>query len=104
MGRLIRHASWGVTLAVGTLPVAMIEPALRTPLVAAVGSTVLSPPGCTAAHRAAIALSAITVLTDPEHRTTSIAAANPLPQNHFAMNRHASSQAGLDNGNGSVAG
>jgi hypothetical protein len=31
--------------------------------------------------------------------------ANPLPQNRFAMNhRHASSQAGLDNGSGLVAG
>jgi len=98
MGRLIRHASWGVTLAVGTLPVAMIEPALRTPLVAAVGSTVLSAPGRTAAHRAAIALSAITVLTDPEHRLTSSAAANPLPQNHFARKRHARPRRGLDNG------
>jgi hypothetical protein len=98
MGRLIRHASWRVTLAVGTLPVAMIEPALRTPLVAAVGSTVLSPPGFTAAHRAAIALSAITVLTDPEHRMTSTAAANPLPQNHFARKRHVHPRRGLDNG------
>ena len=98
MGRLIRHASWRVTLAVGTLPVAMIEPALRTLLVAAVGSTVLSPPGFTAAHRAAIALSAITVLTDPEHRMTSTAAAKPLPQNHFARKRHARRRRRLDNG------
>src|SRR5579864_3933541 len=97
MGRLIRHASRPVTLAVGTLPIAMIEPALRTPLVAAVGSTVLSPPGFPAAHRAAIVLSAITVLTDPEHRMTSTAAANPLPQNHFARKRHARRR-GLDNG------
>jgi hypothetical protein len=98
MGRLIRHASWRVTLAVGTLPIAMIEPAFRTPLVAAVGSAVLSPPGFPAAHRAAIALSAITVLTDPEHRLTSTAAANPLPQNHFARKRHARHKRRLDNG------
>lgn len=87
-----------MTLAVGTLPVAMIEPALRTLLVAAVGSTVLSPPGFAAAHLAAIALSAVTMLTDPEHRMTSTAAANSLPQNHFARKRHARPRRGLDNG------
>jgi hypothetical protein len=38
---LIRHASGRVTLPVRTLPVAMIEPALQTPLVAAVGSAAL---------------------------------------------------------------
>jgi len=98
MRRWIRHANWRVTLAVSTLPIAMIEPALRTPLVAAVGSTVLSPPGLPAAHWAAIALTAITVLTDPEHHMTSTAAANPLPQNHFARKRHARPRRGLDNG------
>src|SRR6266478_8619759 len=39
-GTLIRHASRRVTPPVLTLPVAMIEPALETPLVAAVGSAV----------------------------------------------------------------
>jgi len=98
MGRFIRHANWRVTLAVGTLPITMIEPAFRTPLIAAVGNAVLSAPGCTAAHRAAITLSAITVLTDPERRMTSTAAANPLPQNHFARKRHARRKRRLDNG------
>jgi hypothetical protein len=98
MGRLIRHAGQRVTLPVGALPIAMVEPALRTPLVAAVGSTVLSPPGLPAAHWAAIALTAITVLTDPEHRMTSTATANPLPQNHFARKRHARPRRRLDNG------
>jgi hypothetical protein len=99
MGRLIRHANWGVSLAVGTLPIPMIEPALRTPLVAAVGDTVLSPPGFAATHLAAIALSTITLLTNPEHRMTSTAAANPLPQDHFAGKRHVRRGRGLDNGN-----
>jgi hypothetical protein len=98
MRRLIRHANWRVTLAVSTLPIAMIKPALRTPLVAAVGSTVLSPPGLPAADWTAIALTAITVLTDPEHHMTSTAAANPLPQNHFARKHHARRRRGLDNG------
>ena len=47
-------------------------------------------------------MSAITVRADEEHRVAAVAKAKPLPQNHFAMNRrHASSQAGLDNGSGS---
>ena len=57
-GTLIRHASRRVTLPVRTLPVAMIEPALQTPLVAAVGSAALpapsfrcGKPGCNSAVR-----------------------------------------------------
>ena len=82
----------------------MIEPAFRTPLVAAVGGTVLPAPGFGAARRAAIALPAIAVRTNPEHRLASLAAANPLPENHFAMNRHPPTQADFDNGNGSCQG
>jgi hypothetical protein len=104
MGRLIRHASWRVTLAVRTLPVPMIEPALRTPLIAAVGSTVLPAPGFAAAHRAAIALSAIAMRTNPERRLASLAATNSRLENHFGMNRHPPTQAGFDNGNGSCQG
>jgi hypothetical protein len=88
-----------VALAVRTLPVAMIEPAFRTPLVTAVGSTTLQALGFRAASRAAIALSAIAVRTDPEHRLTPLAAANPLPKNHFAMNRHPPTQPDFDHGN-----
>jgi hypothetical protein len=39
------------------------------------------------------------MLTDPEHCMTSAAAANPLPENRFALNRHARHRRGLDNGN-----
>jgi hypothetical protein len=104
MGRLIRHASRRVAFAIGTLPVPMIEPAFRTPLVAPVGSTVLVPPGFAAATRAAIALAAIAVRADPEHRLASLAATNSLPENHISMNRHRSTPAGFDNGNGSCQG
>lgn len=93
-----------MTLPVRTLPVPMIEPAFRTPLVAAVGDAVLPPPGLRAASRAAIALPPIAVRTNPEHRLASLAAANPLPENHFAMNRHPPAQADFDNGNGSCQG
>ena len=88
-------------LPIPALPITMIEPSFRTSLVAAVGATPLMPPGFGAASEAAIALSAITVLTDIEYRVTCATAANPRMENHFAVNRHAPSLAGLDNGNGS---
>jgi hypothetical protein len=85
---LIRHARLTVPLPVCTLPVAMIEPALCTPLVAAVGGAALLAPGFQAADRTAIALAAVTVCTNPEQRLASRGATNSLPENHFAMNRH----------------
>jgi len=63
-----------------TIPV--VEPAFQTLLIAAVGRPVLPAPGFGAAHRAAIALSAIAMRTNPEHRLTSLAAANALPENY----------------------
>ena len=91
-------------LPVSTLAISMIEPAFRTPLVAAVGDTVLPPPGFRAAIRATIALPPIAVCANPEHRLASLATANPLPENRFALNRHPPAQADFDNGNGSCQG
>ena len=93
---MIRHAHLRAALTILPLPVAVIESPFRAPLVTAVGAASLSEPGFRAASKAAIALSTITVLTDPEHRVTSAAAANPLTENYFAVNRHAHSRAGLD--------
>jgi hypothetical protein len=93
-----------VPLPVRTLPVPMIEPAFRTPLVAVVGDTVLLPPGLRAASCAAIALHPIAVRTNPEHRLACLAAATPLPENHFALHRHPPAQADFDSGNGSCQG
>jgi len=104
MGRLIRHAGSCVTLPVCPLPVPMIEPAFGTPLVAAVGISALLTPGFQSARRAAIALSPITVRANPEHRLASLTAANPLPENHFFLNRHPPTRTGFDNGNGSCQG
>jgi hypothetical protein len=81
----------------------MVEPSFRTLLVAAIGAAPLMEPGLIAAGQAAIALSAITTRTEKKQRATIAAQANPPPENHFARNRHASSQAGLDTSNGSVA-
>jgi hypothetical protein len=87
------------------LTVAMIEPSLGALLVATVGAPSLVDPGMLTARGAAVALSAIAVRADEEHRVTLATEANSLPEYRFAMNcRHASSQAGLDNGRGFVAG
>jgi hypothetical protein len=103
MGRLIRHAG-RVALPVGALPVAMIEPALRTLLVPAVSRAMLPEPSFGATSRAAIALPAVAVRANPEDRLASLAATNPRPENHFSMNRHRCAPAGFDNGNGSCQG
>jgi hypothetical protein len=81
-GTLIRHASRRVTLAV-----AMIEPALQTPLVAPVGSTTLPASIFRAASQAAMALPAIAVRANPECCLASLPATNPRRENHFSMNR-----------------
>ena len=91
-------------LAIRTLPIPMIEPAFRTPLVAVVGDTVLPPSGFRAANCAAIALPPIAVRANPEHRLASLAAANSLPENHFALNRHPPAQADFDSSNDSCQG
>jgi hypothetical protein len=90
-----------VTLPVGALPVAMIEPPFQTPLVAAVGSTALPASSLGAAGRAAIALPTVAVRANPEHRLASLAATNSRPENHFCMNRHPPTEAAFDKGNGS---
>jgi hypothetical protein len=104
---LIRH--WGLCLtkaaAVLPLTITMIELPFEALLVAAVGAPPLLAAGLLAALFAAVAMSAIAVSADKENRVAALTKANPLPQNRFAMNRrHASSQAGLDNGSGLVAG
>jgi len=101
---LIRHARPAATLTVVLLPIPVVEPALGTLLIAAVGRPVLPAPGFAAASRAAVALSAVAMCTNPEHRLASLAAANPLPENHFSINRHPPRQADFDNGNGSCQG
>jgi hypothetical protein len=101
MGRLIRHPNWGVAFAVRTLPVAMIEPALQTLLVAPVGSASLLASSSRAASRTAIALPAVTVRANPERCLASLAATNSRPENHFSMNRHPPTPADFDKGNGS---
>jgi len=103
---LIRHAGFGLpSFAVLALPVAMIEPPFRALLVPPVGTPPLTTACELAALRAAITVSAIAVRADEENRETPWSKTNPLPQNCFVVNlRHASSQAGLDNGSDFVTG
>jgi hypothetical protein len=81
----------------------MICPRFLTVLIPTVGTAVLMESGPVAAGEAAIALTSVTVRTEIEHRSAFAAKANPLQENQFAMSRHASSQTGLDNGNGFVS-
>jgi hypothetical protein len=92
---LIRHAGLRdaafrlSSFAVLALPVAMIEASFRALLVPPVSAPPLTPACQFAAFVAAIEKGCVTLMTQ----------ADPLPQNCFVMNlRHASWQAGLDNG------
>ena len=95
---MIRHAELGLTAPVLALSIPVIQPAFRTPLMTAVSATPLLEPCFIPARGTTVTLSAIAVRADPEQRLTTAAAANPLPENDFAMNLHASPQTGLDNG------
>jgi hypothetical protein len=76
----------------------MIEPSFEALLIAAISRAMLTEAGLPAASQAAIALPAVAVRAQEEHRPALPGTAKPLPQNHFPMGRHASSQAALDNG------
>jgi hypothetical protein len=71
----------------------MIEPTFGAPLVPAVGFSALLASHYQTASRAAIALPAVAVRTNPEHRLASLVAANLLPENRFWRNRHPPPQA-----------
>jgi hypothetical protein len=107
MGTLIRHARLRLPAAapIFALSITMIEPSFGALLVASVGPTSLAEAGLFTTFVTAVALPAIAVRADKEHRVTLVLEADSLPEYRFAMNRrHASSQAALDNGSGFVAG
>ena len=104
---MIRHAGLLLTAPAPVIPlsVAVVEPAFRALLVAGVGAPPLLPAGLCAAPAAAIAMSAIAVGADEEHGVALLTETDSLKENRFAVSlRHASSQAGLDNGTRFVAG
>jgi hypothetical protein len=87
-GTLIRHATLGTTPAIGTLPIAMVQPSPKRLLVSAIRLAVLLPSGLAPASRAAVALSPIAVGAKVEDRTTAGGAAEPLSENNFASDCH----------------
>ena len=90
---MIRHARLALALAVLSLPVAMIEPSLRTLLMAAIRATPLMKPCLLTAGEAAIALAAVTVGTEEEQGAALGAETKPLSQNQIARSAHVMSRA-----------
>ncbi len=101
---MIRHASLPAAFAVVPLTVAMIEASFRALLMAAIGGAPLTQTRLLPTRIAAIALSAIAFGAEKEQGAAFGHKAKPLPQNHFAVRRHADRVAVLDNGPGVVAG
>ena len=81
----------------------MIETAFGTLLMASIGAAPLLQACLPAALQTAIALPVITLRAEEERRPAFTAMTNSQPKNHFAMNRHPPSPAGLDNGYDFVA-
>lgn len=99
---MIRHA---LRMARPVLPlaVAVIEAALGALLMTTIGAAPLIQPRLPAALQTAIALPMITMRAEEERRLALTAQTNPQPQNHFAIDRHPPSPAGLDNDSDFVA-
>jgi hypothetical protein len=70
----------GPASAVLPLPVAMIEPTFRTPLVSPIGAAPLPAPGLIAAGAAAVALSMITAGAEKKQSAAFATRANPWPR------------------------
>jgi hypothetical protein len=99
---LIRHAL-RMARPVFPLAVAVIEAAFGTLLMTTVGAAPLMQAGLVPAMQTAIALATIAMRAEEERRLAFTVQTNPQPQNHFAIDRHPPSAAGLDNGSGFVA-
>jgi hypothetical protein len=93
-----------LALAILPLPVTVIESPLRTLLVTAVGAASLTESRLLSTSEAAVALTAIASGAQKEERAAFVESTKSLPQYHFAVGRHAYSQAVLDNRIGSMAG
>jgi hypothetical protein len=72
-------------------------------LVPAIGAASLPESRSVTAENAAVTMAAIAMRADQECRATLRSRTKPLSQNDFAVFRHASLEAALDNGNGFVA-
>ena len=82
---------------IGALPVAMIQPSLRTLPVAAIGSALLLESSLMPACRTAVSMAAVTVLANPEGPVALAVSADTLKENRV-VSRHARMGRVLDNG------
>ena len=95
-GRLIRHAGFQ-TLAVLSLPVAMIGASIGSLLVTAVGFPALEAAGFFTAPGTAITLPTITMTAEIKNRATRRKMTNPLTKNGLTREGHRHPEAELDN-------
>src|SRR5436305_6081791 len=79
-GRLIRHAGLTLSLAVGSLTVAMIQPSFATLLMTPVGRPALLPPCFLAAPVRAVPLPPVTAAANPKQRPACFRSAVSLPE------------------------
>ena len=90
---------------VSTLAVSMVELPFRALLMAFIGLPPLVATGFIAARVAAIAMSAIAMRADKEHRVALLTEAHPVQENRVTVcRRHAWLKARLDNGTRFVTG
>ncbi|MBL8221048.1 MAG: hypothetical protein JNL62_17575 [Bryobacterales bacterium] len=99
---MIRHAGLcgPLPLPIGALPVAMIELAFSTALVAFIGASFLAKARLLAALRAAIAMASIAMRADEKDRMALFPATGSLQEYSLTMHRrrHCVCPAGIDNG------
>lgn len=93
---VIRHAGESAPLAIGLLPIAVIEPAVLALLVSTVRRAPLRAPRLEPTPFGAVALSAVAALADPERRTAPHGPAMPLVEKELPDRCHPASKAGLD--------
>jgi hypothetical protein len=93
---MISHALISLTAAVAAMPVTTIQPALETLLVPPRGTAFLLESGMAATIQAAVGMTAVTVLANPECAQAAAVAATPPPKNRL-VSRHARPR-GLDIG------
>jgi hypothetical protein len=101
---MIRHARLALALAVLPLVITVVESSCRALLMPPVGGAPLTEARPLPAGGAAIALAAVAVGTEKEQGAAFGQKTKPLSQNHFAVRRHAGSQAVLDKRRDFVAG
>ena len=87
-GTMIRHASFGLPLAMGSLTTLVSPSAWLGTLIAAVGRTPLVLPSFLPACSAAVALSTVTMAAHPKEGATAGGTTEPWAEGSFRYGRH----------------